>query len=214
MPRLKRRVGAFIPHTRKKRKRTDLDNEDVNSDRAREEDVDPGTDRAQNDLDNENVDPDRAREVNVGPDADRARNMNNNNAHFEYVDNDVVVRELPEAMRYDRDNFVTKSNIGNLTVICNFCRAITFQGERAGLCCNKGKIVLDSYPPPPEDIRYLFINSNTDAKHFLANIKRYNSAFQMTSLGCDEKKICRMEPTISYSRSIIPFAWFGFSTGK
>ena len=27
------------------------------------------------DLDNENVDPDRAREVNVGPDADRARNL-------------------------------------------------------------------------------------------------------------------------------------------
>ena len=112
----------------------------------------------------ENVDPDRA--------------QNPNKAVSEYVDNRVVLHELPEAMRYDRDNFVTKSTIGNLSVICNFCRAITFQDERAGLCCTRGKIVLKTYPPPPEDIRYLFINSNTVAKHFLANIKRYNSPFR------------------------------------
>lgn len=51
------------------------------------------------------------------------------------------------------------------------------------MCCSNGKIVLPDIVNPPEPLN-TYMNGNTiDSKHFLKNIRKYNSCFQMTSFG-------------------------------
>ena len=49
-----------------------------------------------------------------------------------------------------------------------------------------GKVVIDPLPQLPHYLQSLYDGSDVNSKHFLANLRRYNCAFQMTSFGCNE----------------------------
>ncbi|XP_073955775.1 uncharacterized protein isoform X1 [Choristoneura fumiferana] len=73
--------------------------------------------------------------------------------------------------------------IGEMSIICQHCKALKYSGESAGLCCAGGKVKLPQLVPPPDPLHSLVFGMENDSKHFLANIQKYNNCFQMTSFG-------------------------------
>ena len=55
---------------------------------------------------------------------------------------------------------------------------------RFGMCCFQGKIKLAPLHNPPPELNNLFGGQTPQAKQFRENIRRYNNALAMTSLGC------------------------------
>ena len=91
-----------------------------------------------------------------------------------------------EAFRYDP----TKSydghpllDIGQMTDVCPYCNAFKWSGEAPGMCCSSGMVKLPALEPAPEPLESLMSGTTTRSKHFLENIRKYNSCFQMTSFG-------------------------------
>ena len=99
------------------------------------------------------------------------------------------------ALNYEADNFHNTTNVGTLNVECLNCGAIKFPMETASLCCSKGNVKLDAYPQPQPFLQHLYEGTNSDGKHFLANIRKYNCAFQMTSFGCNEITMAGFNPS-------------------
>ena len=83
-------------------------------------------------------------------------------------------------------NFLKVTDVGRLSVECTHCGALKYEGETESLCCMKGNVQLESFPQPQPLLQHLYEGVDSNGKHFLANIRRYNSAFQMTSFGCNE----------------------------
>ncbi|GBP92459.1 hypothetical protein EVAR_99635_1 [Eumeta japonica] len=67
--------------------------------------------------------------------------------------------------------------------ICQFCHAKKFSKETPGLCCMNGKIRLPPLEAPPQEFLHYMTGETPESKHFLQNIRSYNSCFQMTSFG-------------------------------
>lgn len=92
------------------------------------------------------------------------------------------------AFRYDPtvDYAADKSvDFGTMQTICQYCNALRFQLEPPGLCCASGKVKLPHLTPPPEPLNSLLSGQEPLSKHFLENIQKYNSVFQMTSFGAN-----------------------------
>ncbi|UYV80633.1 hypothetical protein LAZ67_19001160 [Cordylochernes scorpioides] len=66
-----------------------------------------------------------------------------------------------------------------------FVRALRWKDESSGMCCSNGKVRLPLIELPPEPLRSLLSGENSDSVHFLRNIRKYNSCFQMTSFGAE-----------------------------
>lgn len=81
---------------------------------------------------------------------------------------------------YSIDKSVT---IGEMSIICQHCKALKYSGESAGLCCAGGKIKLPQLVPPSDPLHSLVFGKENESKHFLDNIQKYNNCFQMTSFG-------------------------------
>ena len=77
--------------------------------------------------------------------------------------------------------------IGNMDILCSFCFALRYKYEPPGLCCNNGKVKLPNLTSPPEPLHSLLLGDTQESKHFLRNIRKYNSAFQMTSFGAKKE---------------------------
>jgi len=85
------------------------------------------------------------------------------------------------------ERLLKEGSVGKLEKICMKCGSNLFPCESNNVCCNNGKIELPRYPCPPEVLLELLENRNTNSAHFFANIRNYNNAFSMTSLGCNEE---------------------------
>ncbi|GFS70062.1 uncharacterized protein NPIL_192751 [Nephila pilipes] len=72
-----------------------------------------------------------------------------------------------------------------MTVVCPCCKALKFSGETKGMCCAAGKIKLPQLREPPEPLKILLAGYTAQSKHFLSNVRKYNSCFQMTSFGAE-----------------------------
>ena len=72
--------------------------------------------------------------------------------------------------------------IGWMDVVHNHCQAMKYKGEPPGMCYSNGKVKLPSLKVPPKPL-LLLTGSTADSKHFLKNVRAYNSSFQMTSFG-------------------------------
>ncbi|XP_064619488.1 uncharacterized protein LOC135482932 [Lineus longissimus] len=101
----------------------------------------------------------------------------------------------PPAYSYNEDSFVHSTVIGPMNIQCRHCKAVKFKGETPGFCCNNGKLKLPEHPTPPPYLNSLISNANADSTHFLQNIRSYNSAFQMTSFGCNRFLLPGWNPT-------------------
>ena len=91
-----------------------------------------------------------------------------------------------EAFRYDS----TKSYgghaqlcIGQMNDLCPPCDAFKWPGEAPGMCYSGGKVKIPALEPSPEPLESLMLGTTLTSKHFLENIRKYNSCFQITSFG-------------------------------
>ncbi|GFU69631.1 helitron_like_N domain-containing protein [Trichonephila clavipes] len=46
----------------------------------------------------------------------------------------------------------SKIAIGGMNKVCQYCHALKFRNEAAGMCCASGKVVLSPLPAPPEPL--------------------------------------------------------------
>lgn len=110
---------------------------------------------------------------------------------------------------YGADRSVT---IGEMSVVCLHCKALKFSGETPGLCCAGGKVKLPHLVPPPEPLRSLVSGMGSDSTHFLANIQKYNSCFQMTSFGASHIVQDNFMPTFKVIATQMSFASVSFES--
>lgn len=87
---------------------------------------------------------------------------------------------------YNVNNFKIQTNIGHLDNRCQHCSAIRFKEESNGMCCGNGKVQLTPFQPLPRSFEALFSGNSPQSVRFLENIRKYNSVFQLTSLGCNQ----------------------------
>ena len=73
--------------------------------------------------------------------------------------------------------------IGTMSKICPYCKALKFNGETMGMCCASGKAKLPLLAAPPEPLKTFLTGTTSESKRFLSKIRQYNSCFQMTSFG-------------------------------
>lgn len=77
-------------------------------------------------------------------------------------------------------------SIGKMDKLCLDCHALKYQREPPGMCCSKGKISLLPLNEPSEPLQSYVSGITVISKHFLTNIRKINSAFQMTSFGASK----------------------------
>ena len=99
------------------------------------------------------------------------------------------------ALNYEPDTFHNTTDIGSMSWQCSNCGALKFNKETDGLCCSKGKVQLDQFPQLHPFLQHLYEGIDSNGKHFLANIRKYNSVFQMTSFGCNEVSMAGFNPS-------------------
>ncbi|CAE1274450.1 unnamed protein product [Acanthosepion pharaonis] len=85
--------------------------------------------------------------------------------------------------------------IGSMSVVCGHCNAKKWPGVSAGLCCSDSKVQLPPFQELPDPLKALLEGSSPDSKHFLAKIRQYNCAFQMTSFGVNAFREVGWNPT-------------------
>ena len=123
----------------------------------------------------------------------RAQEQHINNARRQQV------RESRQAsfraLNYQADNFLNTTYVGTLSEQCQNCGALKFSKETEALCCSKGNIKLDAFPQPQPFLQHLYEGVDSEGRHLLTNIRKYNCAFQMTSFGCNEINITGFNPS-------------------
>ena len=70
---------------------------------------------------------------------------------------------------------------------CEHCHALKWSSEAPGMCCLNGRAQLLPLGDTPEILKSLLLGQSIDSAHFLLNIRKYDSAIQMISLGCTEQ---------------------------
>jgi hypothetical protein len=92
------------------------------------------------------------------------------------------------AFHYDPNRkYFEEVEIGEMNTVCASCGALKWKTENSGMCCDNGKVVLEKLCPPINPLKDLMSGNSTRSKHFLENIRKYNSCFQMTSFGCTKE---------------------------
>jgi hypothetical protein len=84
---------------------------------------------------------------------------------------------------------------GDQNVTCQICYAKLWKYESLrgrtdqdirtySICCAFGKVQLPNFKEPQLSYKNLYSALDSKSKHFLENIRRYNSMFSFTSMGC------------------------------
>jgi len=106
-------------------------------------------------------------------------------------------------------------DIGDPIYICQSCGAKLWEEERIkkltnssspkfNLCCGNGKVALPPTKEPPAYLKDLIFNATTPSrKHFLDNIRAYNTMFSFTSMGG------KVDHTVTNSRGPYSFRLYG-----
>ncbi|GBN68650.1 hypothetical protein AVEN_251380-1 [Araneus ventricosus] len=77
----------------------------------------------------------------------------------------------------------TSVTIGKMGIVYSYCKAKKIKSQSPGMYCKKGKLKLCQIESPPDELLSYTLGDTSESKHFLNNIRRYNSSFQMTSFG-------------------------------
>lgn len=72
-------------------------------------------------------------------------------------------------------------SIGPRDTPCQHCGALRWRGERTGLCCADGKVMLDPLPEPPPLLRQLWTADTLEARTFREHARRLNNALALAS---------------------------------
>ena len=84
----------------------------------------------------------------------------------------------PDDIRHELPNLFAAENV------CVHCKALRWKQERGGFCCSNGQIALPALSSPPNEISNLYMNNE-----FLKNIRSYNNALSLASLGMGKEII-------------------------
>ena len=103
--------------------------------------------------------------------------MSDDSFYENLIPKEMAEHKLP--CIYDADN------------VCLYCKAYRFKEERSGFCCKNRQIKLPLQQDIPEELQNLYNNS-----HFLDNIRQYNNALALASIGCQEEVLPGFTPTI------------------
>ena len=76
----------------------------------------------------------------------------------------------------------SRDSIGKMNVICQYCGAFKFKRETSSTCCNNGKVVLESFPKPPESLNKLWYADTVEGRLFRENARSINNAVCLTSI--------------------------------
>lgn len=93
-------------------------------------------------------------------------------------------------------------DIGSMDQICAQCKALKYKKEAPGLCCVNGKVKLPELNKPPDPLQSMVSGTTPQSKHFLNNIRKYNSCFQMTSFGAERIVTDNFMPTFKVQGQI------------
>ena len=93
-------------------------------------------------------------------------------------------------------------DIGRMSVVCKWCGALKWVDETVGMCCSSGKTRLPAFKPIPDPLRSLITGDHPQSKHFLANARKYNGCFQMTSFGATEIREGNFTPTVKVQSQV------------
>ena len=85
--------------------------------------------------------------------------------------------------------------LGKKDLVCGHCGALKWKAESPGACCRNGKVAPPFHPPPPETLQDLHDPASAHYRQFLDNIRQYNCAFQMASMGCNQVRQAGWNPT-------------------
>lgn len=117
------------------------------------------------------------------PKKKKKKAINKNNLK-QYTNSKKSSKLFLEAFNYDETKEYDKIIfIGQMTQICVYCQALKYEKESPGMCCMNGKIVLPKLNEPPQFMLNYLYGKTQESKHFMKNIRKYNSTFQMTSFG-------------------------------
>ena len=97
------------------------------------------------------------------------------------------------ALHFNTDQLKNETSIGDM-IQCQHCQAMKFRDESKGMCCSNGKVNPEPFPPLPQQVAVLFEGTTDQSVCFLQGIRKYNSAFQLTSLGCKEVRMNGSNP--------------------
>ena len=89
-----------------------------------------------------------------------------------------IITKIKENQAYDYQPNVAyedHTTLGTMSVVCDFCYALRWKGERAGMCCLQGKVNIPVLGSPPEPLSSLLLGEHPESKHFQDNIMRHNN---------------------------------------
>ncbi|KAJ7202233.1 hypothetical protein C8J57DRAFT_1260306 [Mycena rebaudengoi] len=105
----------------------------------------------------------------------------------------VAIRDLPRYFRPAAEASTPAHNLGSMDLICSKCGARHWKAEHLSkstvnnplfrTCCLDGKIQLPAIRAPPRELLELYNGTSHYSKEFLKNIRAYNAAFALASLG-------------------------------
>ena len=98
------------------------------------------------------------------------------------------------------ENSVDK--IGSMTHICEHCGALKFERESSGSCCSNGKVSLQQFPKPPQDIQDLWLGNSSEAKLFRNNARHINNAVCLASLQVNERRLGGYNPSVIFQGKV------------
>ena len=73
-------------------------------------------------------------------------------------------------------------NIGKMNKVCPYCGALKFRRETSTTCCSNGKVVLDGFPKPPEQLDKLWHADTVEGRVLRENARSINNAVCLTSI--------------------------------
>ena len=97
------------------------------------------------------------------------------------------------ALNYQPENFVNTTSFGLLTdVECPNCGALKKLKDFVAQKAMSNKMYSNNHH---HFLQHLYEGTGSDSNHFLSNIRKYNSTFQMTSFGCNEVCMVGFNPS-------------------
>ena len=71
------------------------------------------------------------------------------------------------------------------------------------MCCAAGKVILLDIEEPPQPVKILSTSDHPYSTHFLNNIRKYNTLFQMTFFGAKKIPQGKCMPTFKIRNQIL-----------
>ena len=106
----------------------------------------------------------------------------------EILNGDIYIPELNDS----------KDSIGQMEYTCHYCAAIKFKKETSSLCCMDGKVILEHFPEPPEELNNLWLDKVPETEVFLKHARVLNNAVCLSSVAVHEKIMPKYNPSVIF----------------